>query len=63
VQGIRSRDSYFDVRPWDPLMLLGAALLLGLAGLIAGMIPAHRAAKVDPMEQFLLGNHEREGGS
>jgi putative ABC transport system permease protein len=39
----------FDVRPWDPLMLLEAALLLGLAALIAGMIPARRATKVDPM--------------
>ena len=39
----------FDVRPWDPLMLFEATLLLGLATLIAGMIPAHRATKVDPM--------------
>ena len=39
----------FDVKPWDPLMLLEATLLLGLAGLIAGMIPARRATKVDPM--------------
>jgi ABC-type antimicrobial peptide transport system permease subunit len=39
----------FDVRPWDPLMLSAAALLLGLAALIAAMIPARRATKVDPM--------------
>ncbi|HLZ50421.1 MAG TPA: ABC transporter permease [Candidatus Acidoferrum sp.] len=39
----------FGVRPWDPLMLSGATLLLGLAALIAAVIPARRAAGVDPM--------------
>jgi predicted permease len=40
----------FGVRPWDPLVLLGAALLLALAALIAAFIPARRAASVDPMQ-------------
>ena len=40
----------FGVRPWDPLMLSGATLLLGLAALIAAFIPARRAAGVDPMQ-------------
>ena len=39
----------FGVKPWDPLMLSAAALLLGLAALIAAVIPARRAASVDPM--------------
>jgi len=39
----------FNVRPSDPAMLLKAMLLLGLAALIAGIIPARRATKVDPM--------------
>jgi putative ABC transport system permease protein len=39
----------FGVRPWDALMLSGAALLLVLAALIAALIPAHRATRVDPM--------------
>jgi len=39
----------FGVRPWEPLMLSAATLLLGLAALIAGIIPARRATKVDPM--------------
>jgi ABC-type antimicrobial peptide transport system permease subunit len=39
----------FDVRPWDPGLLSGATLLLGLAALIAAMIPARRATTVDPM--------------
>ena len=40
----------FGVTPWDPLMLAGAALLLGLATLIAAVIPARRAASVDPVQ-------------
>jgi putative ABC transport system permease protein len=39
----------FGVRPWDPAMLLGAAVLLGLATLTAAVIPARRASRVDPM--------------
>jgi len=37
------------VRPWDPLLLSGAALLLVLATLSAAAFPARRAARVDPM--------------
>lgn len=40
----------FGVRPWDPWMLSGATLLLGLAALIAALIPARRAASVDPAQ-------------
>ena len=39
----------FGVRPWDPLMLSGATLLLSLSALIAAVIPARRATRVDPM--------------
>ena len=39
----------FGVKPWDPLMLSAATLLLGLAALVAAVIPARRAASVDPM--------------
>lgn len=39
----------FDVRPWDPLILSGATLLLVLAALVSAIVPAHRATQVDPM--------------
>ncbi len=39
----------FGVRPWDPVMLALATLLLGVAALAASVIPAWRAAGVEPM--------------
>jgi putative ABC transport system permease protein len=39
----------FGVQPWDPLMLVLATLLLGLAALVASLVPAWRAAGVQPM--------------
>ncbi len=39
----------FGVRPWDPVMLALATLLLSLAALVASVIPASRAAGVEPM--------------
>ena len=42
-------DQLFGVKPWDPIMLTSATLLLGLAGLLASVIPARRAAGVEPI--------------
>jgi ABC-type antimicrobial peptide transport system permease subunit len=39
----------FGVRPYNPLLLAGAAMLLGFAALCASVIPARRAAATDPM--------------
>jgi putative ABC transport system permease protein len=43
-------DQLFDVKPWDPVMLTVAAVLLGLAGLVATVVPAWRAAGVEPIQ-------------
>jgi putative ABC transport system permease protein len=40
----------FGVAPWNPLLLAGATLLLGSAALVAAVIPARRAASIDPMQ-------------
>jgi putative ABC transport system permease protein len=42
-------DQLFGVKPWDPIMLALATLLLALAALLASFIPARRAAGVEPM--------------
>lgn len=39
----------YGVRPWDPLMLILAILVLGFAALTASIIPARRAAVLDPV--------------
>jgi len=39
----------FAVQPWNPMILASAALLLGLAALVAAVIPSQRAASVDPV--------------
>jgi putative ABC transport system permease protein len=40
----------FGVKPWNPLLLAGATMLLGLAALCAAVIPARRAATIDPIQ-------------
>jgi len=40
----------FGVSPWNPLLLAGATALLALAALVAALIPAQRAASIDPMQ-------------
>lgn len=39
----------FGTSPADPLTLTGAAIVLGLVALIAGYLPARRAARVNPL--------------
>jgi putative ABC transport system permease protein len=39
----------FEVTPNDPATMLAAALVLGIAALAAGFVPARRAARVDPL--------------
>jgi predicted permease len=42
-------DQLFGVKPWDPVMLAVATLLLCAAALLACVVPASRAAGVQPM--------------
>ena len=39
----------YGVKPWDPIMLAVAIIMLGLAAVFASAVPARRAAGVDPM--------------
>ena len=40
----------FGVRSWDLSILAGITVVLGVAALNAALIPARRAAAIDPME-------------
>ena len=38
----------YGLEPRDPLTFIAAAIVLGLIGLLAGWLPARRAARIDP---------------
>jgi ABC-type antimicrobial peptide transport system permease subunit len=40
----------FNVAPFDPISFSGAAIALVLTVLIAGLMPARRAAGIEPMQ-------------
>jgi ABC-type antimicrobial peptide transport system permease subunit len=41
------RSLLFEVEPLDPLVLLVAALVIGLAVVLASVVPARRATRID----------------
>jgi predicted permease len=43
------RSMLFEVEPLDPLVLLAAAVVLGLSVILASIVPACRAMRVDPV--------------
>jgi len=45
-----SASMLYGVSPVDPVSIVATVALLGAASLLAGYIPARRAAKIDPME-------------
>jgi len=54
VSGALVASRLFDVRPWDPALLVRAALFLVAATLVAAFIPARRAAGLDPMRALRI---------
>jgi ABC-type antimicrobial peptide transport system permease subunit len=39
----------FELKAWDPAVLGVSAVLLTMVAIGAGLVPAHRASRVDPM--------------
>jgi putative ABC transport system permease protein len=39
----------YDVKPWDPMTYAAVAVALSTVALLACLIPARRATKVDPI--------------
>jgi ABC-type antimicrobial peptide transport system permease subunit len=39
----------YEMKGYDPAVLITSAIVLSLVALGAGFLPAHRASKVDPM--------------
>ena len=50
LAGKLMKDQLFGVKPWDPVMLIAATVLLALAALVASVVPVRRAAGVEPMQ-------------
>ena len=50
VTGIFAQSQLYNMSRVDPLVLSGSAAVLGLVALMAGLIPAVRASRVDPMK-------------
>ena len=48
--GLLMQTLLFGTEPWDVPTLIGVAVVLGIAALVASFIPARRAASVNPIE-------------
>lgn len=49
LAGKLMKDQLFGVKPWEPMMLIAATVSLVLAAFFSSVVPARRAAAVDPM--------------
>jgi putative ABC transport system permease protein len=52
--GYAMSDQLFSVKPWDPVILVLATLLLALAAFIAAVVPSRRAASIEPMQALRM---------
>jgi predicted permease len=50
LAGRAMRAVLFHVPPIDPVILAGAAVIIGAVSMVACLVPSHRAARISPME-------------
>jgi len=43
----------YGVQPTDPLVMASVALILGVTGIAACVLPARRATRIDPVEALV----------
>jgi ABC-type antimicrobial peptide transport system permease subunit len=42
----------FGLKPWDPVTIAGAAVLLAVVTVVASLVPSLRAAYVNPIDSL-----------
>jgi ABC-type antimicrobial peptide transport system permease subunit len=47
--GRAAQSLLYQLSPWEPSVIGGAVAALALVALVAGFIPAQRAARIDPL--------------
>jgi predicted permease len=52
--GVLMASQLYGVSPWDPRVLAAVAAVLGVAALVAALVPARRAAGLDPMRALRM---------
>jgi predicted permease len=52
LAGREASSMLFGLKPWDPMTLAVSALLLGVVTLLTSLIPALKAARVDPINSL-----------
>src|SRR6185503_2828166 len=52
VSGREASTMVFGLKPWDPVNLIAAAALLALVTIVASLIPAFKAARVNPVDSL-----------
>lgn len=52
LAGRQAASMLFGLKPWDPMVLAASALLLGIVTLLSSLVPALKAANVDPISSL-----------
>ena len=52
LAGREASSMLFGLKPWDPMTLAVSALLLGIVTLLTSLIPALKAAHVNPINSL-----------